>query len=230
MAKTILVCGYGPGISASVARRFGREGYAVALVSRTPQRLAEGVAELEGAGVTAKAFPCDLADAGAVREVVSGARAALGPIGVVHWNACEQKAEAGDLATCDPGELRRVLDVGVHSLVTAAQAALSDLKSEKGSILITGGGLAYFDREVDADAVREVAMGLALAKAAQHKLAGLLHHRLGKDGVYVGEVTVLGAVRGTALDTGLAMLEPDEIADKFWNIHKRRDDVWVKFG
>jgi NAD(P)-dependent dehydrogenase (short-subunit alcohol dehydrogenase family) len=228
MAKTILVCGYGPGISASVARRFGREGYAVALVSRTPQRLAEGVAELEGAGVTAKAFPCDLADAGAVRELVTGARAALGPIGVVHWNAYGH--EAGDLATCDPNELRRVLDIGVHSLVAAAQEALADLKSEKGSILITGGGLAYFDREVDADAVREVAMGLALAKAAQHKLAGLLHHRLAKDGVYVGEVTVLGAVRGTAFDAGLAMLEPDEIADKFWNIHKRRDDVWVKFG
>jgi hypothetical protein len=37
-------------------------------------------------------------------------------------------------------------------------------------------------------------------------------------------------VKGTEWDTGHAMLEPDEIADKFWAIHKRREDVWVKFS
>ncbi len=37
-------------------------------------------------------------------------------------------------------------------------------------------------------------------------------------------------MKGTALDTGQGMLEPSEIADKFWDIHTRREDVWVKFG
>jgi hypothetical protein len=31
-------------------------------------------------------------------------------------------------------------------------------------------------------------MGLAVAKAAQHKTAALLHQKLAGDGVYVGEV------------------------------------------
>jgi NAD(P)-dependent dehydrogenase (short-subunit alcohol dehydrogenase family) len=228
MAKTMLVCGYGPGISASVARRFGREGYAVGLVSRTAERLAAGVAELEKAGVVSKAFPCDLGDTGAVRKLVADARAALGPIAVVHWNAYGRGAR--DLAACAESELRSMLDVTVHGLVAATQEALTDLKSQKGSVLITGGGFAYFDTTVDEVAVQHGAMGLALAKAAQHKMTGLLHHRLAKDGVYVGEVTVLGLVKGTEWDSGQAMLEPDEIADKFWAIHNRRTDVWVKFS
>ena len=228
MAKTILVCGYGPGISGAVARRFGREGYAVALVGRTAERLAAGVAALEKAGAVARAFPCDLADPDAVRKLVEGARAALGPIAIVHWNAYGHGG--GDLTTAKLGELRGLLDVAIHGLVAATQAALPDLKSERGSILVTGGGFAYYDSAVDAVAVQYGAMGLAVAKAAQHKLVGLLHHKLLGEGVYVGEVTVLGMVIGSAYDTGQGTLEPDAIADAFWTIHQRREDVWVKFG
>jgi len=34
MAKTILISGYGPGISSAIAEKFGSEGYAVALAAR----------------------------------------------------------------------------------------------------------------------------------------------------------------------------------------------------
>ncbi len=228
MAKTILVCGYGPGISGAVARRFGREGYAVALVGRTAERLDAGVDALAKAGAVAKAFPGDLSDVDAVRKLVADARAALGPIAVVHWNAYGHGG--GDLTTAKPGELRGVLDVSVHGLIAAVQEALPDLKSEKGSVLVTGGGFAYYEAAIDAMAVQYGAMGLAVGKAAQHKLVGLLHHKLRGEGVYVGEVTVLGIVKGSAFDRGQGSLEPDAIAEKFWDIQKRREDVWVKFA
>ncbi len=35
MKPTIVICGYGSGISDAVARRFGREGFKVAIVART---------------------------------------------------------------------------------------------------------------------------------------------------------------------------------------------------
>ena len=35
----IAIVGVGPGLGLSIARRFGREGYAVALISRTQSRL-----------------------------------------------------------------------------------------------------------------------------------------------------------------------------------------------
>jgi NADP-dependent 3-hydroxy acid dehydrogenase YdfG len=225
MAKTILVCGFGPGISSAVARRFGREGYAVALVGRTAERLDSGVATLEKAGAVAKAFPCDLGDPDAVRQLVAAARATLGPIGVLHWNAYGQGAR--DLTTAKTSELRSVLDVAVHGLVAAVQEALPDLKAEKGSVLVTGGGLAHYDAAMDSAAATYGAMGLAVAKAAQHKLVGVLHQKLRGEGVYVGEVTVMGIVKGTKWDGGKGTIEPDAVAEKFWDIQKRREDVWA---
>jgi NAD(P)-dependent dehydrogenase (short-subunit alcohol dehydrogenase family) len=43
MAKTLIVAGFGPGISTSVARNFGSQGYSVALLSRTAAKLEAGV-------------------------------------------------------------------------------------------------------------------------------------------------------------------------------------------
>jgi NADP-dependent 3-hydroxy acid dehydrogenase YdfG len=226
MAKTILVCGFGPGISSAVARRFGREGYAVGLVGRTADRLASGVASLDKTGTVAKAFLCDLGDPDAVRKLVAEARATLGPIGVLHWNAYGHGAR--DLTTATTSELRSVLDVGVHGLVAAVQEALPDLKAERGSVLVTGGGLSSYDAAMDTVAATYGAMGLAVAKAAQHKLVGVLHQKLRSDGVYVGEVTVMGIVKGTMWEGGKGTVEPDAVAEKFWDIQKRREDVWVK--
>jgi len=228
MSKTIVVCGHGPGISDAVAHKFGKEGFSVALVARNKERLAEAVTKLEKAGVKAKAFAADLGDIDAVRAVIRNAREALGPIAVVHWNAYGGKA--GDLTASPASELREVLDVSVHGLLAGLQEALPDLKTAKGALLVTGGGLAFYDTKVDAMAVEWGAMGLAVGKAAQHKVVGLLSQRLAKEGVYVGEVVVLGMVKGTAFDHGNATLEPSAIADKFWEIHQARKETSVNFG
>src|SRR5687768_15629932 len=125
MKKSIIVCGHGPGISDSVARKFGKEGYSVALVARSADKLTAAAAELGKAGIEAKAFPCDLANPDGVRSLVREVRAALGPVGVLHWNAYQMGA--GDLTTASTAELRSVLDVGVHGLIAGLQEALPDL-------------------------------------------------------------------------------------------------------
>jgi short-subunit dehydrogenase len=225
---TIVVGGYGPGISASVARKFGREGFDVALVGRSAERVIAGAAELAKEGIKAKAFPADLGDERAVRALVREVRSSLGPLAVVHWNA--YRSSAGDLITASADELRSVLELGVHSLVAGVQEALPDLRASKGAVLVTGGGLSAYSPQVDAMAVAWGAMGLAVAKAAQHKLVGVLHERLKKEGVYVGEVVVLGLVKGTAFDQGNATLDPAEIAARFWDLAQKRAEASVTFG
>jgi short-subunit dehydrogenase len=228
MKKTLLVCGHGPGISDAVARRFGREGFAVALVARNGDRLAIAANALRQTGLTAQAFPCDLGDTDKVRALVGSARAALGPISVLHWNA--YTGGAGDLTTSSPEALRAILDVSVHGLIAAVQESLPDLRANKGAVLVTGGSLSAYDPKIDAMAVSWGAMGLAVGKAAQHKVAGLLQAKLAGEGVYVGEVVVSGLVKGTAFDTGHATLEPADIAEKFWDLQKRREESSITFG
>ena len=225
MAGTIIVCGHGSGISDAVARRFGREGFSVAIVARSAERLSAAAKSLADAGVQAKAFPCDLGDTEAVRAMVRDVRAALGPISVVHWNA--YTGGAGDLTTSKPEELRGVLDVAVHGMIAATQEALPDLEAGKGALLVTGGGLSFYDPKIDGMAVGWNAMGLAVGKAAQHKTTGLLHAKLAGRGVYVGEVVVLGMVKGTAFDAGSATLEASTVAEKFWEIHQSRGPATV---
>lgn len=225
MKPVIVVCGHGPGISDAVARKFGAAGHPVALVARNAERLSVAATALVEAGVNAKAFPCDLGDAAAVERLIAEVRGALGPIGVVHWNA--YAGGAGDLLAAKLDELRTVLDVSVFGLIAAVQAALPDLRAQKGAVLVTGGGFALYDPQIDAMATQWNAMGLAIGKAAQHKAVGLLHHKLAADGVYVGEAVVLGTVKGTAFDGGNANLESDTVAEKLWTLYQDRKPASV---
>ena len=228
MAKTILVCGYGPGISTAVAERFGSEGFAVALAARNADRLAAGVKALEAKGIRAAAFPTDVSDPAAARALVGKVRAALGPLTAIEWTA--YSSAAGDLLAADVPEIRSALDVAVTSLLAVVREALPDLKAQKGGVLVVNGGLGYFDPQVDATAVQWGAMGLAVANAAKHKLVGLLSQKLKADGVYVGEAMVLGMVKGTAFDSGNATIDPKTVAAKLWDLYQARDQVTAEIG
>src|SRR5688572_18270570 len=97
MAKTIVVGGFGSGISAAVAERFGKAGFSVALVARNAERLEAGVKALAAKDIQAAAFPADLSDPAAIPKLVASVRAKLGPVTVLHWNA--YAGSGGDLLT-----------------------------------------------------------------------------------------------------------------------------------
>jgi len=225
MAKTIVVCGYGPGISSAVAEKFGAQGFAVALVARSAERLADGVKALEAKGIKAAAFPTDLGAPAAVKALVAKVREKLGAISILHWNA--YATAAGDVLTADAAALHSIFDIAVTGLLTAVQEALPDLKAG-GSVLVTNGGLLFDDPKVDEMAVKYNLMGLSIANAAKHKLVSMLAQKLKADGIYVGEVIVTGSVRGSAFDQGNANLDGATVAQKFWDLHSARKDTVAK--
>ncbi|HEX3905370.1 MAG TPA: SDR family NAD(P)-dependent oxidoreductase [Polyangia bacterium] len=229
MSKTIVVCGYGPGISKAVAEKFGAEGFAVALVGRNAERLAAGVKALGAKGVKAAAIPADLGDPETARAAVKQARRALGPITVLQWSAYD--AGAGDLTTADASAIRGVLDVGITGLLSAVQEALPDLRKEKdAAVLVTNGGFGYANPETDAVGVQYNAMGLSVVNAAKHKLCGLLSKKLAPDNIYVGQAMVLGSVKGSAYDSGQATLDPAVVAAKFWDLYRARAAVTAEIA
>jgi short-subunit dehydrogenase len=222
MTKTIVVAGFGPGISSGVAERFGREGFNVALVARHAERLASGVTALTAKGIRAQAFPADLGKPADVRAVLEKVRAAFGPITAIHWNA--YTGAAGDFLTASPDDIHTALDIATVSLTVAVQTALADLRAEKGALLVTNGGYGLPIDAVDEAVVKYSAMGLSIANAAKHKLVRLLATRLAADGVYVGEVMITGTVKGSAFDQGSATLEPSVIGDTFWKLFHERTE------
>jgi NADP-dependent 3-hydroxy acid dehydrogenase YdfG len=222
MSKTIVICGYGPGISAAVANRFGREGFQVALLARDEQRLAAGAAALEARGIRAAAFRADLSHEAEIERAFEAVRTKLGPLTVLHWNA--YATSAGDLLAADAAATRAVFDIPVVGLLAAVRTALRDLETAKGAVLVTNGGFGLNDPVMDERAVAFGAMGLAIANAAKRKLVGMLAQKLKPHGVYVGEVMVLGSVKGSRWDTGTATLEAATVAEAFYDLYASRSE------
>lgn len=231
MAKTIVIVGFGPGVSTAMAERFGAEGYSVALVARTEARLAAGVEALTAKGITAAAFPADAGDAASIRGAIAKARDALGPIGVIHWNAFNGR-KVTDLMAVDAKALPELFNVALVGLMGAVQEALPDLKAAgDGAILVTNGAFGELNPMIEAIALALGEVGVPLGNAAKAKLVGLLSARLKGEGVYVGEVTIAGVVRGTGPeDPGMPTLEPAAIAGEFWRLFKARDEIRARVG
>lgn len=76
--STLAIVGAGPGLGAAVARRFGREGFAIALVSRDQAKLDAMAAELVDDGVTARGYSADVRDAAALEAALTTAADDLG--------------------------------------------------------------------------------------------------------------------------------------------------------
>jgi len=227
MKHTILICGYGPGISQAIARRFGKAGHPVALVARSAKRLRKAAEELSEEGIQAHAFPADLSDFEAVERVVADVRAVLGSIGILHWNAFLDVQ--GNLLSVPLSDLSKSFEIRVASYIAAVQASLADLEANKGSVLATSGIMALDEPRIDAFAADYAA--LAIGVAAQHKATGILAHTLAPRDVHVGEVIVNGFVEGTPGGAGKSgTVAPADIAEQFWELHAARQAHSVVVG
>ena len=235
MSKIIVIVGFGPGISTSVAEKFGTEGFSVALIARNEERLASGVEALKTKGIAAVAFPADAGDPTAVCQAIDKVRAEVGPITVVHWNAFGG-GDVPDLLTADPTAVRGIFDIAIVGLLSAVKAVLPDLKNTKeGALLITNGSLGEISPEIDEIAAGSKApggmklMGVALANAAKDKLVGLLAKRLKSDGIYVGQVMIAGTIKGTAWDTADS-IDPSTVAERFWEMYRTRSETRARLS
>ena len=133
--RVIVVVGAGPGVSGSVARRFGREGYDVGLLGVDQEQLDVLAAELRGLGREVESEVVDVTDVPAARAAVDRVGAALGGIDVLHFNPSAFR-EKDPLELSVP-ELLEDVALGVGALLTAVQAARPHLRAG-GRVTATG--------------------------------------------------------------------------------------------
>lgn len=225
----MIIFGFGPGISTAVAERFGKAGFSLALVSRRPEPLEAGVAALKAKGIKAVAVPADASDPAAVRGAIAKARAELGAISAIHWNAIGG-SEVGDLLSAGADAVRGLFDVAIGGLLAAVQAARADLKAAgNGAVLVTNGAFGELSPQIDKMVVGMKVAGVALANGGKTKLVGILAEQLRADGIYVGQVMVAGAVKGTpwAREGGI---EASLIADAFWKLYEGRTEIAARIS
>lgn len=179
--RVCAVVGVGPGNGAAFARRFGKEGYRVALLARTREFTSLLASEIAGS----KAYSCDVADATSVERAFVAIRTELGDPEVMIYNAGsgvwgnieEVSAEAFESSW-------RVNALG--AFLTSKQVIPAMKNAGRGNIVFIGATASR--RGVP----RTTAF--APAKAAQKSLAESMARYLWPSGVHVSLIVVDGVV------------------------------------
>ncbi|WP_110111772.1 SDR family NAD(P)-dependent oxidoreductase [Bacillus sp. CGMCC 1.16541] len=209
--KTVLIIGAGPGISLYTGKKFGKEGFNVALMARNEKALHQYETELQQDGITAKGFQGDVSSEQSLKEAIQEVVKTFGRIDVLLYNAAS--GTPGKPTTLSADQLIEDFKVSVAGALTSVKEVLPSM--EKGAILLTGGGLALYPYADYAS--------LAVSKAGIRNLAYSLHQELSEKGVYVGTLTIKGFVEeGT-------YFSPDNIAEAFYDMYKNRTEVEVVF-
>ncbi|MFN2318503.1 MAG: SDR family NAD(P)-dependent oxidoreductase [Dermatophilaceae bacterium] len=194
--RVIVVVGAGPGVGASVARRFGQEGYSVVLLSRDAVGLGQLSAALQADGIDAAWTDVDVTDDVALHRAVNEAGERFGRIDVLHFNpsAFRQK----DPLALTPDELLEDLRLGVGALLVAVQAA-RPFMPVGGRVTATG--------SMAADRPWNEAASLGVQKAGLRNLVRSIDATLEQHGIRAVSVTVNGTL---APGTPFA---PEHVAD-----------------
>jgi NAD(P)-dependent dehydrogenase (short-subunit alcohol dehydrogenase family) len=206
LTRTAVVVGAGPGLGLALARRFAREGYALALLARAPERLDR--ADVPEATLHA----VDLADRGALAEALAEVRRRHGDPEVLAFNA--SATVMGTPSEVPPDAVADALAVGVVAGVLCAQQLAPAMRAAgAGSLLFTGGGTAL--------APWGAAAAIGMQKAALRNYVLALHDEVAPFGVHAGTVTVRGMI---AAGTPFA---PELIAEAFWALHTQPRASWA---
>ena len=211
----IAIVGAGPGLGLSVAKVFGGHGFEVALLSRSKDKLERLVAQLAESGITAAAFPVDVADRPALTAALEQAAAQLGGIDVLEYSPYS------GLTRVSPPEvtvdsLRPEIEHILYGAVTATQAVLpAMLEAGAGTLLYTVGGGAIDPYPM-----------LATANMAQAALRNWVHNlnkTLADKGIHAATVPINVFIGATPPAPGVPYADPDDIARIYWDLHTRRD-------
>ena len=205
-----IIIGYGSGVSGAVAEAFAKEGYPLALVARDAAKLDAAVAAFRAGGVEARGFVADAGNAAALTAALAAARDALGDAEVLVYNAALWRP--GPVLATTVESFDADFKVCVTGALVAARAlAPAMIAAGRGSLLFTGGGLAFYPSPQ--------APSLSVGKAGIRALALMLAKELAPNGIRVGTVTIAGEV---AAGTPFA---PEKIADAFLALHRSPPDA-----
>jgi len=219
MKPVCAVVGVGPGNGAAFARRFASEGYAVALLARTMELSAELASSLPDA----RAYPCDVADAGSIARAFDAIRRDLGEIEVLVYNAGSGVWGSIEEATASDFESAwRVNALG--GFLASKQVVPAMKRAGRGSIVFVG---ATASRKAGPKSA-----AFSSAKGAQRSLAESMARALWPAGIHVALIVVDGVVdlprtRERMPDKPDSFfIEPDDVAEIGFRLAQQRPSAW----
>ena len=225
---SVLVIGAGDATGGAIARRFAREGLVACVTRRSLDRLEPLVEEIRAAGGEAHGFASDARKEADVETLVAHVEREIAPIEVAVFNIGANVRF--DVTETTERVYRKVWEMAaLAGFLVGREVARAMLPRGRGTILFTGataslrGGAGF--------------CAFAGAKHALRALAQSMARELGPKGIHVAHIVVDGAIDTQfiaenfpgryALKDQDGILDPEAIAENYWNLHRQSRSAWT---
>src|ERR1700737_1772666 len=219
-----VVTGVGPGLGASLVRRFAAT-YAVAILARKADYLKALAGEIRQSGATVLDLRCDVSDRTQITEAFRAIRTDLGEPEVLLYNA--GSGTFGSITEITPDQYEADWRVNAFgAFVAAKEVAPGMIARGRGTMLFTGAtaGVKAGPKSVS----------FGPAKFAMRGLAQSLARDLGPRGIHVAWINVDGSIDIPHIRTQMPslkdedMLKPAAIAETYWHLANQDPSAWTQ--
>ena len=226
--KAIVVIGAGDATGGAVARRFAREGFIACVTRRQADKLTPLVEAIQAAGGKAHAFGSDARKEDEMVGLFECIEREIAPIEVAVFNV-GGNVRFGITETT-ARVYQKVWEMGCFAgFLMGREAAKVMLPRGRGTIIFTGATASLRGRE-----------GFAAFAGAKHGLRALaqsMARELWPKGIHVAHPVIDGAIdtefirnnfpQRYALKERGGILNPDSIAEAYWQIHQQPREAWT---
>ncbi|AIQ59993.1 SDR family NAD(P)-dependent oxidoreductase [Paenibacillus borealis] len=214
--RTIAIVGAGPGLGLSLAKKFGENGFRVAVISRNAEKLALIVSGLEQLHIGAQAFAADVTDLSSLQRALRAAKETFGPIDVLEFSPYAGWATFTSVLETTPQSTLEQINSYLLPAILSVNEVLPDMmNSRSGAILFTTGISAMYPLPFVGNG------GIVMSGIRNY--AANLHNELKDKGIYVGHLSI-----GTAIEAGTAG-DPDVIAETWYRQYESKEQFEAVF-
>jgi NAD(P)-dependent dehydrogenase (short-subunit alcohol dehydrogenase family) len=226
--KVALVIGAGDATGGAIARRFAREGYIACVTRRSADKLQPLVDAIEAEGGRAHGFPSDARKEEEVVALIEQIESTIGPIEVLVFNIGANVRTS--ILEESAQRYFKIWEMACFSgFLNAREVARRMVTRERGTIIFTGATASLRGGNGFA--------AFAGAKNALRALAQSMARELGPRGIHVAHPVIDGAIDTAfirdnfparyALKDRDGILDPEHIADQYWQLHRQPRDAWT---
>ncbi|MFJ9530829.1 SDR family NAD(P)-dependent oxidoreductase [Streptomyces cyaneofuscatus] len=207
---TFAIVGAGPDLGLAAARRFGKAGHRVALLSRSAQHQDNLAAELARDDIHARGFTADVLDPASLTAALHEAADTLGPVEILQFSPVPRGDFMKPVLETTATDLDDPLAFSVKGPMTCVNAVLPGMRElGRGSLLFVNGGSAVRPNPTVA--------GTSIAFAGQSAYAQMLHTALSDENIHTAQLIVPGAISPDS-----ATSSPEKLAELLYGLHTDR--------
>jgi NAD(P)-dependent dehydrogenase (short-subunit alcohol dehydrogenase family) len=213
----ITIVGAGPGLGLSIARIFGHQGFAVALVARNQDKLDGLVTQLAQDGVEAAGFPADVMDRPTLVAAFGRIKDRYGNVDVLEYSPAPHSpvpsVTMADALDVTVDNVQAQLEFYLYGAITAVQQVLpAMIERGHGTLLFSTG----------ASSVNPMPMmgNVGIASAGLRNWVLNLNQVLAAQGVYVAHIPL-----AVWIGRGGPESQPDTIAQLYWDLYTTRTEA-----